>query len=91
MVPAGPRSADRRRRFGRRSNTVKRGETAPVRAVILDGVSEHVALAVVFALLAAFLYALSNVLEQGVAETMPDRARPPRCRSSPVWPGNHVG
>jgi drug/metabolite transporter (DMT)-like permease len=35
-------------------------------------VSENVALAVVFALLAAFLYALSNVLEQSVAETMPD-------------------
>ena len=34
--------------------------------------SENVALAVLFALTAAFLYALSNVLEQSVAETMPD-------------------
>jgi drug/metabolite transporter (DMT)-like permease len=35
-------------------------------------VREHVALTVVFALLGAFLYALSNVLEQSVAETVPD-------------------
>jgi len=34
--------------------------------------NQNVALTVSFAMLAAFLYALSNVLEQSVAETMPD-------------------
>ena len=59
-------------REARRSDPAKRDGTTPIRPVILVGVSENVALAVVFALLAAFLYALSNVLEQSVAETMPD-------------------
>src|SRR6478735_6889262 len=57
---------------GRRPDPAKRDGTTRSRPGILDGVSENVALAVVFAMLAAFLYALSNVLEQSVAETMPD-------------------
>src|SRR4051794_35630335 len=72
------------------SGSGERDETSPPRPGILDGVSENVALAVVFAVLAASLYALSNVWEQSVAETMPDEHAPrvsliPRLARQPRW------